>query len=365
MVYVSLSGISVLPRIDASGGRTVPGFGARPPIVIAHRGASGYRPEHTLASYELAIRLGAEFIEPDLVSTRDGVLVARHENELSGTTDIATRPEFTDRRTTKVVDGFEASGWFVEDLTLAEVKTLRALERLPEVRPGNTRYDGRFEVPTFDEVLELATTESRRRGHPVGVYPETKNPTYFASLGLSLNEPLVRSLRAHSLDRPGAPVFVQSYETANLRELAAMSHVRLVQLLDVESGPYDLLAAGEGTTYADMVTPVGLREIATYAHAIGPDKELLLPWSVHGTVLRHTGLVDRAHEAGLLVHAYTLRDENRYLPVDFRIGDSPDEKGDAFSEYEILMDLGVDGFFADYTDTAVQARDWWHERRIA
>ena len=335
------------------------------PLVIGHRGASAYLPEHTLEAYRLAIQLGADVVEPDVVPTKDGRLIARHENELSGTTDIATRPEFADRHTTKVVDGLELTGWFVEDLTLAEVKTLRAVERLPDVRPANTRYDGRFEVPTFDEVLELAATESRRRGYSVGVYPETKNPTYFASLGLSLNEPLVQSLRAHSLDRPGAPVFVQSYETANLRELAAMSRVRLVQLLDVASGPYDLLAAGEGTTYADMVTPVGLRGIATYADAIGPDKELLLPWSADGTVLQHTGLVDRAHEAGLLVHAYTLRDENRYLPVDFRIGDSPDEKGDAFGEYEILMDLGVDGFFADYTDTAVQARDWWHERRIA
>jgi glycerophosphoryl diester phosphodiesterase len=338
---------------------------AQPPIVIAHRGASGYRPEHTLASYELAIRMGADYVEPDLVSTRDGVLVARHENEIGGTTDVARRAEFARRRTTKVVDGQQLTGWFVEDFTLAELKTLRAVERLPKVRPGNTRYDGRFEVPTFAEVLELVAVEGRRRGVTIGVYPETKSPTYFASLGLSLNEALVRTLREHDLDRPNAPVFVQSYEVGNLRELATMTRVPLVQLLDDRGAPFDLVAAGDGTSYADLATFEGLRGIASYACAVGPEKNLLLPRSPDGSMLAPTDLVPAAHEVGLLVHAYTLRDENRFLPADFRRGGGPDAKGDAFSEYELLLDLGVDGVFSDYADTAVQARDWWQQRRAS
>src|SRR5690242_20240985 len=192
------------------------------PVVIAHRGASGYRPEHTLASYRLAIAMGADFIEPDLVSTKDGVLVARHENEISGTTDVADHPEFADRRATKVIDGRPVAGWFTEDFTLAELKTLRAKERLPQVRPDNTRYDGMFEVPTFEEVLALAKQESRRTGRRIGVYPETKHPTYFDGIGLSLEEPLVAALRRHGLDRPRAAVIIQSFETGNLRELDAM-----------------------------------------------------------------------------------------------------------------------------------------------
>jgi glycerophosphoryl diester phosphodiesterase len=338
---------------------------ASPPIVIAHRGASGYRPEHTLASYELAIRLGADFVEPDLVSTADAVLVARHENEIGGTTDVARHAEFARRRCTKVVDGVEVTGWFVEDFTLAELKSLRAVERLPQVRPGNTRYDGRFEVPTFDEVLELAAREGRRRNVTIGVYPETKNPTYFASIGLPLSAPLVTTLRAHDLDRPNAPVFVQSYEVGTLQELATMTRVPLVQLLDDSGGPYDLVAAGGSTSFADLATPQGLRSIATYAAGVGPEKDLLLPRSADGSMLPPTSLVADAHAAGLFVHAYTLRDENRFLPADLQLAGGPDAKGDAFGEYERLLDLGVDGFFCDYTDTGVQARDWWQERRAS
>ena len=187
------------------------------PIVIGHRGASGYRPEHTLAAYRLAIRLGADYVEPDLVSTKDGVLVARHENEISGTTDVADHPEFADRRTTKTIDGRPVTGWFTEDFTLAELKTLRAKERLPQVRPDNTRYDGRFEIPTLNEVLDLVKQESHREGRKIGVYPETKHPTYFDSIGLSLEEPLVRTLRRHGLDQRTSKVFIQSFETANLK----------------------------------------------------------------------------------------------------------------------------------------------------
>jgi glycerophosphoryl diester phosphodiesterase len=245
-----------------------PGATARPlerhdprttaPIVIGHRGASGYRPEHTLASYRLAIRLGADFVEPDLVSTKDGVLVARHENEIGGTTDVAEHPEFADRKTTKTIDGRSVTGWFTEDFTLAELKTLHAKERLPLVRPDNTRYDGRFEVPTLDEVLSLVRQEERRTGRRIGVYPETKHPSYFDDLGLSLEEPLVATLRRHGLDRAGSGVFIQSFETANLRELAGVTRVPLVQLIDASGAPYDFVEAGDPRTYRDLTTPEGL-----------------------------------------------------------------------------------------------------------
>ena len=243
------------------------------PVIIAHRGASGYRPEHTLASYRLAIEMGADYIEPDLVPTRDGVLVARHENEIGGTTDVAEHREFAGRRTTKTVDGRQVTGWFTEDFTLAELKTLRAKERLPRVRPANTWYDGHFEVPTLEEILDLVERAGRRRGVTVGVYPETKHPTYFDSIGLSLEEPLVEALRRHHLDRPNAPVLLQSFETGNLRELAAMTSVPLVQLVEAGGAPYDLEAAGDPRCYADLLTPSGLREVATYAAGAGPAQE--------------------------------------------------------------------------------------------
>jgi glycerophosphoryl diester phosphodiesterase len=332
------------------------------PLVIAHRGASGYRPEHTLASYRLAIRMGADYVEPDLVSTKDGVLVARHENEISGTTDVASHPEFADRRTTKTIDGQRVTGWFTEDFTLAELKTLRARERLPEVRPDNTRYDGRFEVPTLHEVLELVETESRRRGEVVGVYPETKHPTYFDSIGLSLEEPLAQTLRRHGLNRPHAQVFVQSFETGNLRELDRSLRVPLVQLIAISGAPYDLVAAGDDRTYDDLVTPAGLREISTYADAIGPDKNRVIPLDADGFMTGPTSLVDDAHSAGLQVHPYTFRDENQFLPADCRRGTDPNAKGDAFCEYDAFFDAGVDGVFSDYTDTALEAREFWQAR---
>jgi glycerophosphoryl diester phosphodiesterase len=329
------------------------------PLVIAHRGASGYRPEHTLAAYRLAIRMGADYIEPDLVSTTDGVLVARHENEISATTDVASRPRFADRRTTKTIDGQRVTGWFTEDFTLAELRTLRARERLPDVRRSNTRYDGRFRVPTFEQVLDLAARESRRRGEVVGVYPETKHPTYFDSVGLSLEEPLARALRRHGLDRPNAQVFVQSFETSNLRRLAEMVRVPLVQLIAGSGAPYDLESRGSSRTYDDLVTPSGLREISTYAEAIGPDKNRVIPRDPDGTLARPTPLVDDAHGAGLLVHPYTFRSENRFLPAECREGSNPNAEGDALCEYDAFLDAGVDGVFSDFPDTAVRARDAW------
>jgi glycerophosphoryl diester phosphodiesterase len=330
------------------------------PVVIAHRGASGYRPEHTLAAYRLAIRMGADYIEPDLVSTKDGVLVARHENEISGTTDVADHPEFTDRKTTKTIDGQAVTGWFTEDFTLAELRTLRTVERLPQVRPDNTRYDRRFQVPTFDEVLDLVRTESKRRGRTIGIYPETKHPTYFDNLGLSLEEPLVRALKKHGLDRRTAPVFVQSFETANLRDLNTMTKVPLVQLADASGAPYDTVAAGTTTTYRQMVTPQGLQEIATYADGLGASKFLVIPRDpVTGAAGEPTEVVDHAHAAGLIVHVWTMRDENQFMAKDYWRGEDPNAKGDAKAEIHAFLDEGVDGFFTDFPDTGVDARDSW------
>ena len=329
------------------------------PIVIGHRGASGYRPEHTLAGYRLAIRMGADYIEPDLVSTKDGVLVARHENDITGTTDVADHAEFADRRTTKTIDGRQVTGWFTEDFTLAELRTLRAKERLPLVRPDNTRYDGRFQVPTFDEVLDLAQEEGRRRGTPVGVYPETKHPTYFDSIGLSLEEPLAQALRSHGLDRPSSHVFVQSFETGNLRELNDLVRVPLVQLVDSSGAPYDLASSGDDRSYADLVTPAGLREVASYADAVGAHKDLVLPRDATGATGAPSDLVRDAHAEGLLVHVWTMRDENQFMATNFRRGADPNAKGDARAEIWAFLDAGVDGVFGDYPDTAVDARDSW------
>ncbi|MFG3576828.1 glycerophosphodiester phosphodiesterase [Micromonospora chersina] len=326
------------------------------PIVIGHRGASGYRPEHTLEAYRLAIRQGADFIEPDLVSTKDGVLVARHENEISGTTDVAAHPEFAARKATKTIDGVKVTGWFTEDFTLAELRTLRAKERLPQVRVANTAFDGRFPVPTFQEVIDLARAESKARGRTIGVYPETKHPSYFASIGLALEEPLVATLKANKLTHRNDPVFVQSFETANLRELDRMIDVRLVQLMDAAGAPYDFTAAGDPRGYADLATAAGLAWVATYADGVGLNKNLIVPRDAAGRLLAPTSVIDDAHRVRLLVHAWTFRAENQFLPADFRIGADPNARGDITSEYELFFGLGLDGAFADQPDTAVAAR---------
>ncbi|MFF5175285.1 glycerophosphodiester phosphodiesterase [Micromonospora sp. NPDC000089] len=325
-------------------------------VVIGHRGASGYRPEHTLESYRLAIRLGADYIEPDLVSTRDGVLVARHENEISGTTDVAAHAEFAARKATKTIDGVAVTGWFTEDFTLAELKTLRAKERLPQVRPANTAFDGRLEVPTFQEVIDLARRESKARGRTIGIYPETKHPSYFASIGLALEEPLVATLRKNRLTHRGDAVFIQSFETANLRKLDRMIDVPLVQLIEATGRPYDFTAAGDTRTYADLVTPAGLAEVAEYADGVGLNKNLIVPRDAAGKLLAPTTVIRDAHREKLLVHAWTFRAENQFLPVDFRIGADPNARGDITAEYELFLGLGLDGVFADQPDTAVAAR---------
>lgn len=305
----------------------------RSPLIIAHRGASGYRPEHTLAGYDLAARLGADYLEPDLVSTRDGVLVARHEPEIGDTTDVAAHPEFARRRTVRVIDGEQRIGWFVGDFTLAELRTLRAVERIPAVRPHNTRFDGHLPIPTFDEILALASALTDELGRPIGVYPETKHPSYHASIGLALEPALTRSLRDAGLDSPDAPAFVQSFEVDNLRELRASGlRTPLVQLLGATGGPAD----GAVPDYRRMTTPDGLAAVARYASAIGPDK----------TIVDCT-LVDNAHAVGLAVHPYTFRAELEFVTPGFT---------GAAEEIGHYLRLGVDAVFTDHTDAAVFAR---------
>lgn len=322
----------------------------RAPAIIGHRGAAGYRPEHTCASYELAARLGADYLEPDLVSTRDGVLVARHEPEIGTTTDVARHPEFADRRTTKVIDGRRRHGWFTEDFTLAELGRLRAVERLPAVRPANTGYDGWYAIPTLDEILELATRLSGELGREIGVYPETKHPSYHASIGLPLEPPLVLALRAAGWDRPDAPIVVQSFEVGNLRALAHTLSVPLVQLIEAEGAPADFVAEGDPRSYADLLTPGGLAEVADYAAVLAPDKELII--GPDGAV---SGLVTDAHAAGLAVHAFTFRAENRFLPPEMRRGVDPNALGDGSAEILEFFLAGVDAVFCDQPDIGVLA----------
>ncbi|MDM7829833.1 esterase-like activity of phytase family protein [Cellulomonas edaphi] len=323
--------------------------------VIGHRGASGYRPEHTIASYETAIRMCADFIEPDVVSTKDGVLVARHENEIGGTTNVADHPEFAALRTTKVIDGRSLTGWFTEDFTFAQLKTLRAKERLPQVRPANTAFDGLYEIPTLDEVIDLARHSVSCDGKQVGVYPETKHPTYFDSLGLSLEEPLVAQLKANGLDRRKAPVRVQSFETGNLRELSHLTRAPLVQLVDCSGAPFDLVAAGDPRTYRELVTAPGLASIATYADGVGLCKDLMIPRTAAGTLGTPTTVIRHAHRVGLEVHGWTFRRENQFLPAEYRVGTDPNGVGDLAGEIRAFVRIGLDGVFSDNPDVAVAA----------
>jgi glycerophosphoryl diester phosphodiesterase len=323
------------------------------PLVIAHRGASGLRPEHTLASYALAIEQGADFVETDLVMTRDHVLVARHENEIGGTTDVASHPEFADRRVTKTVDGQSINGWFVEDFTLAEIKTLRARERLPALRPDNVRFNGQQTVPTLQEYLDLIRTEERARKRRIGIYLETKHPTYFRSIGLPLEKALADTLRHNGYARRSDPAFIESFEVNNLRELRKLTGLRLVQLLDEEGAPADHAAP----SYAAMLTPSGLQTIKRYADAIGPAKSAIIPRGPDGSSLPPTTLIADAHRAGLLVHPWTFRSENDFLPRELRRGNDPATHGDAAAEYRSFLSQGVDGLFSDFPGEALAARD--------
>ena len=320
-----------------------------PPIVIAHRGASAERPEHTLAAYERAIEQGADFIEPDLVATKDHQLVARHENEISGTTDVAGRPEFAARKATKTIDGEKVTGWFTEDFTLAELKTLRARERLPQLRPDNTAFDGQFEIPTLAEIIVLAKAATARTGRTIGIYPETKHPTYFRTLGLPLEPALLAELAKAGWTTRDAPVFIQSFEVDNLKALKAQTGVRLIQLM-----------AGEGTSadgydYAGLATPDGLKQVAAYAAGIGPEKAMIIPRDMLGRLGKPTSLVADAHAVGLDVHPWTFRPENYFLPLELKSGINPRAAGDVDAEIRAYLAAGIDGLFSDSTAAAVKA----------
>ncbi|MFF3939590.1 glycerophosphodiester phosphodiesterase [Streptomyces phaeofaciens] len=328
------------------------------PTIIGHRGASGYRPEHTLGSYQLALDLGADIVEAgDLVPTKDGHLVCRHEPEIGGTTDVADHPEFAGRRTTKVLDGVATTGWFTEDFTLAELKTLRAVERIPANRPHNTLYNGRWEIPTFEEVLAWQDEQTRRRGKQVWIYPETKHPTYFRKLGLGLEERVAKLLHKHGKDRKNSPVVVQSFEPTSIQRLNKLIDNPLVVLLSsASSRPWDFVETGDPRTVADLVTRAGLREIAGYAQGIGPTLDLVVPKDANGNLTTPTTLVRDAHAVGLILHPYTLRNENPFLPANFRKGTDADAYGDVFGAYRAYFATGIDGVFTDNPDTGLLAR---------
>ncbi|MFF8944038.1 glycerophosphodiester phosphodiesterase [Streptomyces sp. NPDC014864] len=329
------------------------------PTIIGHRGASGYRPEHTFGSYNLALDLGAHIVEAgDLVPTKDGHLVCRHEPEIGGTTDVADHPEFADRKTTKTLDGVPTTGWFTEDFTLAELKTLRAIERIPANRPHNTLYNGRWEVPTFEEVLKWQDEQTRRRGRQVWIYPETKHPTYFRKLGLGLEERVARLLRKHGKDGKDAPVIVQSFEPSSIQRLNRLVGNPLAVLLSgADSRPYDFVEAGDPRTVADLITPKGLKEIASYAQGIGPTFDLVIPKDKDGNLTTPSSLVRDAHAAGLVVHPWTVRNENPFLPPKFRRGTDPDAYGDVFGVFRAYFATGIDGVFTDNADTGLLARE--------
>jgi glycerophosphoryl diester phosphodiesterase len=338
------SGSGAIGAASGQGGR---------PLVFGHRGASALRPEHTLASYAKAIADGADYIEPDLVSTKDGVLVARHEANLSETTDVARRPEFADRRTRKAPDGEAHEGWFVDDFTLAELKTLRAIERLPQDRPGSAQYDGMFQVLTFEEIIDFVAAASATAGRLIGLIPELKSSTYFASLGLPLEDRFIATLSAHEYTRR-APVEIQSFEVANLKyvreKLGKRANVRLMQLVGIgDVRPRDVAVAGGSLTYAQMCTPAGLREVARYADVIAPPTRGVIPLKKDGSLAEPLPIVVDAHAAGLRLETWTFRPENRFLAADFRNGAGEHVRNEAGSIAEIkrYLTTGLDGFFTD------------------
>jgi glycerophosphoryl diester phosphodiesterase len=374
LASVALAALAVTPGLAQM--KTLDG---KPPIIIGHRGAPGYLPDHTLEGYRKAIELGVDFIEPDLVATKDGVLIARHEPMLGGTTDVAAKPEFANRKRKVKVDGVETEDFFAFDFTLAEIKTLRAVQPLKE---RDQAHNGKFQIPTFQEVIDLAKAESARTGRTIGVYPETKHPTLHAAVGLPLEDRLVEQLKAAGWTEKNAPVIIQSFETANLKYLRGRTNVRLVQLVDADDvdkdgkvvlaapydRPYDFVVTGDKRTFADLVTPEGLKEIRTYADGVGPWKVYILagrqeigadgkPKDLNGDgkideqdrVLNPaTDVVKNAHAAGLFVHTWTFRSEARRLASNF--------KGDPAAEYKTFFALGVDGLFSDHPDHAVKAR---------
>ena len=314
------------------------------PLIIGHRGAAGHLPEHTRPGYELAITMGADFIEPDLVSTRDGELIVRHENNISDTTDVALK--FPERKTRKTVDGKIIDGWFSEDFTLAEIRTLRAKERLSFRQHA---HDGRYAILTLQDVIDIAKQASAKSGRVIGIYPETKHPSYFRSIGLALEEKLVATLKANGYDDPQAPCFIQSFEYGNLQAIRTMISTPIVFLMeDRHHQPYDFVLKGDPRTYGDLTQPAELEKIACFANGIGPNKRLIIPEKADKTLGAPSALIDDAHRAGLVVHPYTFRDDAVFL--------APDYLGDPTQEYLQFFRLGVDGLFSDFTDTAVKAR---------
>ncbi|MET9907865.1 glycerophosphodiester phosphodiesterase [Streptomyces sp. NPDC006476] len=343
----------------AGAGRTGGGLKSLPkPTIIGHRGASGYRPEHTFGSYNLALDLGADIVEAgDLVPTKDGHLVCRHEPEIGGTTNVADHPEFADRKTTKVLDGVSTTGWFTEDFTLAELKTLRAIERIPANRPHNTLYNGRWEIPTFEEVLKWQDEQTRKRGKQVWIYPETKHPTYFRKLGLGLEERVAKLLHKYGKDKRNSPVILQSFEPSSIQRLNTLVDNPLVVLLSAAgTRPWDFVEAGDPRTVADLITPKGLREIAGYAQGLGPTLDLIITKKADGSLDKPTTLVSDAHKVGLILHPYTMRNENPFLPAEFRKGTAADGYGDPFGAFKAYFATGIDGVFTDNADTGVLAR---------
>lgn len=335
------------------------------PFAIAHRGACGYRPEHTLPAYALAVAMGADYIEPDLVMSKDGVLIVRHEPQISETTDVASRSEFADRKASKTLDGNTTTGWFTEDFTLAELKTLRAVERMPTVRAQNTVYDGLFDVPTYEEVLglreALATTHNRR----IGVIPEIKHSRYFHDAGLEPERAFVEVTAKYHLNSRCAPTWLQSFEMDTLERVRTLGY-RAHSMLLVRAGdgpligPDDRIAHGDARTCADWLTPAGLQEIAGLADGIGPEKSLVVPFAACGASGAPTSLVADAHRAGLAVLPWAFRNENRYLAKEFWNGDDPNHHGKAVQEQIVYLRTGIDGLFTDNPDTGVIARKRFH-----
>ncbi|WP_210179650.1 glycerophosphodiester phosphodiesterase [Bosea sp. PAMC 26642] len=374
---LGLAAVNPLPAFAQAASPTLSG---QKPLIVGHRGASGYRPEHTLESYKLAIEQGADFIEPDLVVTKDGVLIARHEPVMSGTTDVANRPEFASRKTTRKLDGVETSDWFAGDFTLAEIKTLRAKQAFAD---RDQSHNGKYEIPTFQEIIDLAKSESARLGRTIGIYPETKHPIFHAAIGLPLEDRLLDALKAAGWTEKSSPVIIQSFETANLRYLRGKTQVRLFQLVDADDvdkdggivlaapfdKPYDFVVTGDKRTFKDLVTPEGLKEIATYADGVAPWKPYLIsgkqiigadgkPQDLNKdgaiderdrVLLPPTDVVKNAHAVGLLVHSWTFRSEPKRLASDF--------KDEPAAEYKAYLALGIDGLFSDFPDAAVKARD--------
>jgi glycerophosphoryl diester phosphodiesterase len=326
-------------------------------LVIGHRGAWGYRPEHTADGYRLAFRIGADIVKPDVVLTKDGVPIDRNSPDLTVATDIAKHPEFAARRTTKVLDGVPTTGWFAEDFTLAEIKTLRCTERMADLRPANTRFDGRFPILTIQEVIDLVRVEGRRHGRRLGIAPDVKRPTYYRSMGLSVEDRFVAVLRRNGLTHGNGDVAVypQSFEPSCLQRLDRMVRLPLVQLIDEVGAPYDFVAAGDPRKFTDLVTPAGLRFVSGYADAASINKDLIIPRDATGHLTTPTTVVRDAHRAGLKVHVWRFCDENTFLPADFRIGTDPAGHGDFAAEYRRYLATGIDAFVSDFPDAAAAA----------